>query len=198
MTMPGALKRWRSTSESDMNDLEAAVRYACRRMGVELIRSGDWRPDDDGRVWNFGPATASLSMDGTPAIYSQSDWSTNEEWIHVLHELEHFVFFHPDKGFDIGESLMMPWSVGVLRASGIPGHLYMQSTYTQDTGIEFKKPSKSTVGVPAAVWHWRRPERSWWYKSAVRAQLAAGTLGADLLPTWRRPDWSKINIEEHP
>lgn len=172
--------------------IAGAVQHAIERMGVTLIRC-ERIPTDRG--WMNGPAGPSLNP-STRSIWADSRDDDAETWFQVLHELEHLVFWRdedPDLS-DSVEQLMMPWGVSTLRAAGIPAALYMRSPYNNATAMRDLWIGNRRYDE---VGSWKRPLRSAWYLRARAANIAAGTIDASGLPTWRRPDWSKINIEEH-
>lgn len=175
------------------NKLRTAVEAACDRMGVVLTVSSEcpskgWLIGDP--IWLFAPAgSAALYVDGDDRrLWLEDKEATHDEgWIWVLHELEHIVFWHPRKGVECDEMLMMPWAVAVLRAAGLPSTVYMRSNYTLNTYIDIVGPRS---GHSSEVWHWKRPERSAWFMRAKAANIAAGTITDDGFPTWRYPDWN--------
>ena len=178
--------------------LRTAVETACDRMGVVLAASNEWphmSKTPDAPRWLFAPA-------GPAALYVEGDdrrvWieeisaTHNEGWIWALHELEHVVFWHPQRGVECEEMLMMPWGVAVLKAAGLPSTMYMRSAYTLSAHLETVGPKNN---YSSNVGDWKRPERSAWFLRAKAANIAAGTITADGLPTWRYPDWRLINLE---
>lgn len=174
--------------------LAAAVTNACDRMGVKLFRYMS-APEGDGWMqFNYHQALNPISM----SIWLDGGENHAEAWFWALHELEHLVFWRdedPDMS-DSPEMLYMPWGVGVLRYSGVPAVEYMRSTYNSATSTG---GGEMYVGnrVFEEVGDWKYPLKSAWYLRARAANIAAGTIDERGMPTWRRPDWSKINIEEH-
>ena len=174
--------------------LRTAVETACDRMGVVLTVSSQYPPMGASQ-WIGAPCgSAALYVAGDDrSVWLEDINATHEEaWIWVLHELEHVVFWHPDKGAECDERLMMPWAVAVLRAFGLRSSLYMRSDYTQATWVDCLGPN----GRLREVSNWKRPERSAWFMRAKAANISAGTITANWLPTWRRPDWRLINLED--
>lgn len=162
-------------------------------MGVDLMRS-ERLPAEAG--WQVGPAGAALNRtDGIERVWLDGRVQHPECWIWALHELEHLVFWRDDLSLDNhAEQLMMPWGVAVMRAGGLPTCAYLGSDYTSATHL----PETWIRGRwLSEVGDWKQPQRSGWYRRARAANLAAGTITAAGLPTWRRPDWSAIRIEEH-
>lgn len=175
--------------------LRTAVETACDRMGVVLTVSIEWPPMGEVSAaprWLFAPAgPAALYVDGDDRrLWLEDKEAAHDEgWIWVLHELEHIVFWHPLRGVGCDEMLMMPWAVAVLRAEGLPSTVYMRSDYTLNTQIDIVGPLNQ---CSSEVWHWKRPERSAWFLRAKAANIAAGTITDDGLPTWRYPNWTYL------
>jgi len=178
----------------DENLLASAVRNACDRMGVTLVRS-EHRPGIGAWI-SFNQRQALNPM--TRSVWLDSREEHTEAWFWALHELEHLVFWREDdpQMRSSPELLFMPWGVGVLRAAGVPGAEYMRSTYNRATvtGIGALWIGKRCYGE---VGDWAYPMKSAWFRRARAANIAAGTIDERGLPTWRMPDWSKIDIEEH-
>ena len=178
--------------------LRAAVETACDRMGVVLTVSSK-RPSM-GEVsaaprWLFapaGPAALYVNGDDRRLWLEDKEAAHDEGWIWVLHELEHVVFWHPRRGVECNETLMMPWAVAALRAAGLPSSVYMRSDYTLATYVDHL----GSFGCLREVGDWKRPERSAWFLRAKAANIAAGTITEDGVPTWRYPDWSSTCLED--
>lgn len=169
--------------------LRTAVETACGRMGVVLTVSSEW-PVMGG--WLFapcGPAALYVDGDDRRLWLEDKDATHDEGWIWVLHELEHIVFWHPLRGVECDEMLMMPWAVAVLRAAGLPSTVYMRSVCTLSTQINIVRPGNR---YGSEVENWKRPERSAWFMRAKAANIAAGTITDDGLPTWRYPNWNYL------
>ena len=177
--------------------LRTAVETACDRMGVVLTVSSAWPPMGEVSAaprWLFAPGGPSaLYVDGGDRrVWIEDKEAAHAEgWIWALHELEHVVFWRPQRGVECDEMLMMPWAVAVLKAAGLPSTVYMRSDYTLSTWVDYGGPDDER----REVGHWKRPERSAWFLRAKAANIAAGTITADGLPTWRYPDWRLINLE---
>lgn len=175
----------------DVKRIRSAVETACARMGVSLAISP--RPQD-GIGWLFAPVdSAALYVAGDDRRVWLNEATARHPggWIYALHELEHCVFWHPENGVDIDEMLMMPWAVAVLRSAGLPSTAYMRSSYTLTTQIGVVGPIRHTYGG-SEVGDWKRPERSAWFLSAKRDNIAAGTITPGGLPTWKFPDWDAL------
>lgn len=171
----------------------AAVLVAFDRMGVHLVRS-EAPPNDPG--WQFGPAGPGMNVSGgCQRVWLEHNLDHPEAWIWALHELEHVVFWRDDLSIEeASEQLMMPWGAAVLRAGGLSGRAYLESGYTSGTALP-----ELWIGsrMLREVGDWKRPHRSAWYRRALAANIEAGTIAQDRMPTWHRPDWTKIRIEDH-
>lgn len=178
-----------------VEELRRTVEGAFSKMGVALLRTPELPADQPG--WIDGPAGAWLNANGPiQRVWLSPQNSHSEAWFWVLHELEHLVFWRDDDPDlnDATEQLMMPWGIGVLRASGLPASLYMRSAYNSATTLPEMYIGERRY---TEVADWKRPLQSAWFRRAREANIAAGTLDANGLPTWRRPDWSRIRVEDH-
>lgn len=155
-------------------------------MGVSLILSPS-RPDG---MIGAPCGAAALSVDGADRRIwlNETDAVHDEGWIWVLHELEHVVFWHPTRGVDFNEALMMPWGVAALRACRISAAVYFGSPYTAMTTIDCYADRRQ---LP--VDWWKCPWNTAWYRLGADFCRAFGAIDNRGLPTWRYPDWSAVN-----
>lgn len=174
--------------------LRKATEHACTQLGIHMIYA-DTKPTETG--WHIAPAGAAAlnRSDDQRLIWLRTiDMEHSEGWIWVLHEIEHHLFWHPELRLNVPEQLMMPFTIAVLRAAGLSAKQYFDSAYTRYTVLpEMYHRGKYFNEVGS----WSRPLSSGWYRRAYAANIAAGTIGADGLPTWRAPDWGAIRIPEH-
>lgn len=176
-----------------MSALEKAVRNACDRMGVGIVQVP--RSQRRGR-WKEGP-TASAGLEPVNRmIWLDPKYDANEDaWLWVLHELEHLVFWRDDDPMmeKTPEYMMMPFGVGSLAAGGIRSSVYWRSTFNYETAI-----FDCSVGDKMfyRVSDWKHPMRSAWSRRAKAMLIDACVLNEDGLPTWKMPDWSKIDTEQ--
>ncbi len=147
------------------------------------------------RYWHDMPLVSAVSIDPSPAVWLSPGMVGHPAgFAYALHELEHILFWTQEHRMDVPEQLMMPWGVGVLRAGGVPASRYFDNEWTSITMLpELWIGSRKMCEVN----HWRRPLRAGWYRRALQANIAAGTLTPSGLPTWKRPDWSAIDYGAH-
>lgn len=183
-----------------MSALSDAVISACLKMAVDLEISKRRPPGPARRYqekpvarWCEAPAGhAWLYVDGADRrLWLDASEATHDEaWIWLLHELEHVVFWHDQRGPDVYEMLMMPWSIAVLRYHGIPANTYWSAPYTSTTTTDLRHRGINN----AEVGDWRHPMRSTWYKRCRALNVALGVITNDYAPTWKYPDWQAIGF----
>lgn len=185
------------------NKVERAVRLGCERFGVEMMRTLE-PPAPQGRMmgassrgWISGPANASLFKEGPieKVWMGGTQRPGAENWMAALHELEHLVFWHPERGAKIPEHLMMPFGAGLLTCVGLHPSAYFDSDYVALSVLPHAENSGHVGTLEVA--NWDKPEHSGWYRKAFDACVAAGVLTAAGVPTWTRPVWSAIDLASH-
>lgn len=165
--------------------VENATRHAAERYGIDIIVV-------DSVVRRYkSPWVLAPSADEALNHEDMSIMTTGDEWIRVLHEIEHLVWWHHEYGEDVRENLLMPIGIGMLREFGIPASYYMRHPYCADTWIAEYHRTRTYI------FDWKHPTRSAWYTRARLANVAAGVIDERGLPTWRYPDWSKVDYAEH-
>lgn len=176
---------------TNVYQLSEAVMDACDHMGVGIVRT-PWRTLPEN--WREGPSPNASLEPYKRLIWVNPSQDTHETWLCALHELEHLVFWRDDDPLmrKCDETLFMPWGVGALKAAGIKASVYFGSPFNRETGV-----GEMWIGkrVYDTVGSWKHPMRSAWYKRARAANIAAGTLDAAGVATWKMPEWSKIDIE---
>lgn len=169
--------------------VERAARYAAKRYMIDIIVV-DSVISRRNAPWKLAPSVEEAINHDDMAIMT-----TGRDWIQVIHEIEHLVWWHNEYGVYVRENLMMPVGIGMLREFGVPASYYMRHPYCAQTMIT--DCFEDELAKRSLIMDWKHPTRSAWYRRAQQANIAAGVIDERGLPTWRYPDWSRVNYAEH-